>query len=86
MPINSKVKLCGAKARQRNYLPCRQPAMKNGRCRMHGGKCTGPKTREGRERSSQANLKHGFYTKESITERKQMQDMMRWRDELENTN
>tara|TARA_B100001123_G_C15224851_1_gene992747 strand:+ start:294 stop:743 length:450 start_codon:yes stop_codon:yes gene_type:complete len=29
--------LCGAKAK-RTGLPCRQPAMKNGRCRLHGGK------------------------------------------------
>lgn len=82
MPINSKVKLCGAKARQRNYLPCRQPAMKNGRCRLHGGKCTGPKTKEGKRRSAQANLKHGLYTKKAMADKKRMQKMMRWRDEL----
>ncbi len=82
MPINSKVTLCGAKARQRNGLPCRQPAMKNGRCRMHGGKCTGPKTKEGKLRSAQANLKHGYYTQASISERKRMQEIMKWRHEL----
>lgn len=82
MPINAKVTLCGAKARRRNGLPCRQPAMKNGRCRMHGGKCTGPKTKEGKHRSAQANLKHGLYTKASTAEKKRMQEIMRWRDEL----
>ena len=35
--------------------------MKNGRCRMHGGKSTGPRTPEGRERSRRANWKHGRY-------------------------
>jgi len=32
-------------------------------CRFHGGKSTGPKTREGRERIRQANLRHGGYSK-----------------------
>jgi len=32
---------CGAKAR-RTGCACRAPAMANGRCRMHGGRCTGP--------------------------------------------
>ena len=82
MPINSKVKLCGAKSKQHNHAPCRQPAMKNGRCRLHGGLCTGPKTKEGKLRSAQANLKHGLYTKKAITERKHMQMMMKWREEL----
>ena len=82
MPINSKVTLCGAKARRRNGLPCRQPAMKNGRCRMHGGKCTGPKTKEGKRRSAQANLKHGLYTMASKAEKKRMREIMKWRDEL----
>ena len=31
---------CGAKTR--SGLPCRNRAMPNGRCRMHGGKSTGP--------------------------------------------
>lgn len=29
--------ICGAKARTRNWEPCRGPAMANGRCRMHSG-------------------------------------------------
>ena len=37
--------------------------MKNGRCRMHGGKSTGPRTPQGRERSRRANWKHGRYTR-----------------------
>jgi hypothetical protein len=36
--------------------------MKNGRCRIHGGLSTGPRTSDGIERIRQANLKHGLYT------------------------
>ncbi len=53
---------CGAKTRKGK--PCRSPAMPNGRCRMHGGKSTGPKTEAGRKRCSEARLIHGFYSKE----------------------
>ena len=31
------VKSCGARARTKNGAPCNGWAMKNGRCRMHGG-------------------------------------------------
>ena len=33
--------------------------MSNGRCRMHGGASTGPRTAEGLKRCRQAPLKHG---------------------------
>ncbi len=36
---------CGARTRCGGA--CRQPAMTNGRCRMHGGLSTGPRTPEG---------------------------------------
>ncbi|GAB3249137.1 HGGxSTG domain-containing protein [Chitinimonas naiadis] len=45
---------CGAKTR--NGDPCAAQAMKNGRCRMHGGTAT--KTHAG----NLNNLKHGFYS------------------------
>ena len=48
---------CGA--RTRAGCPCAGPAMPNGRCRLHGGKSTGPRTPEGLERSRRARLKHG---------------------------
>ena len=44
--------------------------MANGRCRLHGGKSTGPKTPEGAERARQAALRHGFYTAEAKAERR----------------
>ncbi len=53
---------CGAKTRK--GAPCRSPAMPNGRCRMHGGKSTGPKTEAGRKRCGEARLIHGYYSKE----------------------
>lgn len=84
MPINTSVKLCGAKARQNNHQPCRQPGMKtNGRCRLHGGKSTGANTPEGKERAAQANFKQGYYTDAAIWERKRMRAMMSWRGDLD---
>jgi hypothetical protein len=55
---------CGARARSGGS--CRQPAMRNGRCRFHGGKSTGPRTAEGRERIRRAQLRHGGRTAEMI--------------------
>jgi len=51
--------------------------MSNGRCRMHGGKSTGPRTPEGLERSKKANWKHGYYSAESIAERKFIRQLLR---------
>lgn len=48
--------LCGAKTRSGGS--CRGLAMLNGRCRMHGGGSTGPKT----PNSAGNALKHGFYS------------------------
>lgn len=76
-----KAPRCGAKTRK--GTPCKSPAMKNGRCRMHGGKSTGPKTPEGIERIRQAHLKHGRYTKEAIASRKEFNTLLRkWRNTL----
>ena len=43
--------------------------MPNGRCRLHGGKSTGPRTPEGLENSRRANRKHGHYSAEAKAER-----------------
>jgi hypothetical protein len=57
---------CGARTRGvRAGGCCQQPAMKNGRCRMHGGFSTGPRTAEGLERCRQAPRTHGAYTAEN---------------------
>ena len=51
---------CGAKARTTG-CPCRAPAMPNGRCRMHGGKSTGPRTPAGFANLTRARTTHGKY-------------------------
>ena len=56
---------CGAKTRK--GTACQRPAnKKNGRCRVHGGASTGPRTKEGRARIAEANLRHGRYTKDKL--------------------
>ena len=52
---------CGARSK-RTGKPCLAAAMPNGRCTLHGGKSTGPRTPEGLERSRKANWKHGYST------------------------
>lgn len=52
--------ICGAKTRQGR--PCKGKPMPNGRCRMHGGASTGPRTQEGLERIRKARTKHGVYS------------------------
>ena len=68
---------CGAKARTNLNKPCRQPAMANGRCRLHGGQSTGPRTEEGRKRMKVANTKHGLYSAEMVQARRQARDLIR---------
>ncbi len=38
-------------AQTRKGMPCQCKAMKNGRCKFHGGMSTGPRTPEGRLRA-----------------------------------
>ena len=61
---------CGAKTRR--GTECQRPAYKhNGRCGLHGGKSTGARTPEGLQRISEANLKHGRYTKDKLERKRQ---------------
>ncbi len=66
---------CGAHSR-RSGKPCRQPAMANGRCRFHGGKSTGP------PKGNKNALKHGFYTKEEIQNRRCVKKLIKKSREL----
>ena len=50
--------------------------MANGRCRLHGGKSTGPRTAEGLERCRMANWKHGFYSRQALTERRRIRELL----------
>jgi hypothetical protein len=63
-----RLQRCGACTRAGGL--CRQPAMKNGRCRFHGGKSTGPHTAAGLARSRAARRTHGGYAAEIIDRRR----------------
>jgi hypothetical protein len=43
--------------------------MRNGRCQLHGGKSTGPRTPEGIERIRRAVTKHGRYSQAAKAEK-----------------
>jgi len=56
------MQICLAKTRSGN--PCQRAGNpKNGRCHLHGGKSTGPKTDEGCARIAAAQFKHGRRSK-----------------------
>lgn len=57
---------CGARTRSGGM--CRQPAMANGRCRLHGGK-----SKAGKEHGQ---FKHGYYSHEAITLRKKLRELL----------
>lgn len=60
---------CGARTRKGS--PCQRPArLAVGRCRVHGGASTGPRTEEGRARIAAAQATHGRLTKEKRAEAK----------------
>lgn len=61
---------CGAKTR--SGCPCEGPAMANGRCRMHGGTSTGPRTSDGRARARTAPLTHGRRSAAYIASRQEI--------------
>ena len=68
----TKAPRCDAKTRRGTRCQC--PAMKNGRCRLHGGLSTGPRTPAGIERIRQAVTKHGRYSK---TRKDEQRDFLR---------
>ena len=56
---------CGAKTRA--GTPCQNPAIKDrSRCKLHGGKSTGPRTPEGKARVIAAHTKHGRRSKAHV--------------------
>ena len=66
---------CGAQTR--SGAPCRAAAMPNGRCRMHGGPSTGPKTEAGKAAIRASQTKHGRYSQASIAERRKVRSVIR---------
>ena len=71
----SKAARCGAKTRRGTVCQC--PAMPNGRCRLHGGLSTGPKTAEGIERIRKAVTTHGRRTKDAELQRAEFRLLVR---------
>lgn len=56
MPGHNRAR-CGARARSRGGLPCRAPVVAGRtRCKLHGGKSTGPRTPEGQRRCAEASM------------------------------
>src|SRR5262249_36605506 len=66
---------CGARSK-RTGKPFRAAAMPNGLFMVQGGKSSGPRTREGLERSRRANWKHGYYSREAKAERSRVRAAM----------
>jgi hypothetical protein len=73
MPLAHASPRCGA--RTRAGLACKGPAMHNGRCRMHGGASTGPRTAEGLQRIKQARTIHGAYSAEARALRRMLRSL-----------
>ena len=65
-PPHAKILRCGAKTRPGH--PCGHYAMKNGRCRYHGGKSTGAKN---------PIINHGRYTKKAIANNKFLRELIK---------
>ena len=61
---------CGAKTR--SGKPCKSPAVRGKRCRMHGGA-----PGSGAPRGNKNALKHGRYTREAIEESRLLQSLLR---------
>lgn len=76
--------ICGARTKGTGE-PCRRLPCKNGRCKLHGGRSTGPKTEEGRRRCAEVNLKHGLKSKEALEEKRRIRELIQQCDDfLEN--
>jgi len=67
-PLTPKAERPRCGARTRKGTPCRAPVVwndstntpQNGRCRLHGGLSTGPRTEEGREACVRSNRRRGI--------------------------
>lgn len=69
----------------RTKLQCSKPALKGKTvCQFHGGRSTGPKTKEGKERIRAAHWKHGEETLEAKAERSEKSVMFRYLTDLGN--
>jgi hypothetical protein len=73
---------CQAKSK-RTKQQCRAPASKGKtKCRFHGGKSTGPKTPEGRQRCAEAKTIHGSETRKARSDRAEAMRRLRALEDL----
>ena len=62
---------------------CKKPAMKGKRvCLTHGGRSTGPRTEQGRQRCAEAKTIHGNETRKALKERGQAMRRLRALEDL----
>jgi hypothetical protein len=67
---------CGAKTRA--GTPCQNPAIKDrSRCKLHGGRSTGPRTPEGKARVIAAHTKHGRRSRAHVARVKEINAELR---------
>lgn len=64
-------------AKTRKGLLCPNFARKNGRCRLHGGLSTGPRTPQGLARAQKASWKHGFHSRQFKEEQRATREAMK---------
>ena len=65
-------------ARTRRGTLCQRPGTKhNGKCKLHGGRSSGPRTREGLARLTAARTTHGRFTKKKRLAAKQRAEVGR---------
>jgi hypothetical protein len=66
------------RAKTRRGTPCQNPVVTNrNRCRMHGGKSTGPRTPEGRARVIAAHWKHGRRSRAHVARVKEINEELK---------
>ena len=69
MALRPKLAGIRCKAKTRRGTLCQRPArLPVGRCKLHGGASTGPRTKDGLARLTEARTKHGKFTKEKRAE------------------
>jgi hypothetical protein len=69
----------------RTKLQCAKPSLKGKAvCQFHGGRSTGPKSKEGKDRIRAAHWKHGEETQKAKVERSEKSVMFRYLNDIGN--
>ncbi len=75
-PLWPAKQVCGA--RTRAGTPCKNwPIRGRSRCRLHGGKSTGPRTSTGKQRTARNSRIDGFYDRVSRNTRRELSECIR---------